>query len=69
MKDLGDFCLYKQEPDKSSLLTMRDMILNYDKNITETRKYGMPCFCYKGKVFCYLWVDKKSMEPYFLMAN
>ncbi len=48
---------------------MRDMVLKYHKNITETRRYGMPCFCYKAKIFCYLWVDKKSNDPYFLMVE
>ena len=64
-----NFYLDKQEPNKSCLLAMRNLILGYDKNITETQKYGMPCFCYKGKMFCYLWVDKKSDEPYFLMVE
>lgn len=64
-----NFYLTKQEPNKSCLLAMRDMILGYDENITETRKYGMPCFCFKNKMFCYLWVDKKSQEPYFLLVE
>ncbi len=24
----------------------------------------MPFFCYKGKIFCYLWVYKKTGKPY-----
>ena len=24
----------------------------------------MPVFCYKGKMFCYLWVHKKNGQPY-----
>ena len=24
----------------------------------------MPFFCYKGKMFCYLWIDKKTNFPY-----
>ena len=24
----------------------------------------MPFFCYKGKMFCYLWVHKKHKQPY-----
>ena len=69
MNNLDHFYFDKQEPNKSCLLAMREIILNYDKNITETQKYGMPCFCYKGKMFCYLWVDKKSNDPYFLMVE
>ena len=48
---------------------MRDILLSFDSEITETTKYGMPCFCYKGKMFCYLWQDKKSNEPYFLLVE
>lgn len=64
-----NFYLIQPEPNKSCLLAMRDIVLHMDGQITETRKYGMPCFCYKGKAFCYLWVDKKSNEPYFLMVE
>lgn len=67
--DKDNFYLDKEEPNKSCLLAMRDLVLGYDENITETRKYGMPCFCYKGKMFCYLWVDKKTSEPYYLMVE
>ena len=48
---------------------MRNIILNQDDNITETKKYGMPCFCYKKKMFCYLWTDKKTDEPYILFVE
>jgi uncharacterized protein DUF1801 len=69
MTNKDNFYLDQLEPNKSCLLAMRNMVLGFDKDITETRKYGMPCFCYKGKMFCYLWVDKKSNEPYFLMVE
>jgi hypothetical protein len=67
--DKDSFYFDKPEPNKSCLLAMRDIVFNIDSQITETRKYGMPCFCYRGKAFCYLWVDKKSEEPYFLMVE
>lgn len=69
MIDNRKFYFRAEEPNKSCLLTMRDILLNCDPNITETRKYGMPCFCYKGKIFCYLWVDKSSNKPYFLFVE
>ncbi|WP_196910421.1 MULTISPECIES: DUF1801 domain-containing protein [unclassified Aquimarina] len=69
MNTNDQFYFDKHEPNKSCLLTMRSIILNQDEDIIETRKYGMPCFCYKGKMFCYLWVDKKTDEPYFLMVE
>lgn len=64
-----NYFLHKQEPNKSCLLALRSVILAQDINITETQKYGMPCFCYQGKAFCYLWTDKKTDEPYILMVE
>lgn len=64
-----DFYLSKTEPNKSCLLALRSIILRQSPDITETVKYGMPCFCYKKKMFCYLWTDKKTAEPYILMVE
>ncbi len=64
-----NFYLELEDPNKSCLLTLRDMILQQDEVITETKKYGMPCFCYKNKMFCYLWIDKKTSEPYILFVE
>ena len=69
MNEKDYFYLNTDEPNKSCLLTLRDIILNQDENITETKKYGMPCFCYRKKMFCYLWVDKKTAEPYILFVE
>ena len=63
------FYLNKEEPNKSCLLALRDIITRQDDNVTETTKYGMPCFCYKKKMFCYLWTDKKTNEPYILFVE
>jgi len=63
------FYLRQEEPQKSCLLVLRDIILAQDENITETIKYGMPCFCYKKKMFCYLWTEKKTKEPYILFVE
>lgn len=54
----------KEEPIKGSLLALRSLILNFDKDITESLKYGMPFYSYNGKMFCYLWVHKKYVQPY-----
>lgn len=43
--------------------------MKQDTFVTETLKYGMPCFCYKNKMFCYLWTDKKTDEPYILFVE
>ena len=69
MSTNDNFYLKQQEPNQSCLLSLRQIILNQDEAITETTKYGMPCFCYKGKMFCYLWTDKKTNEPYILMVE
>ena len=69
MSDTDNFYLDKDEPNKSCLLALRDIILSQDENVSETKKYGMPCFCYKKKMFCYLWTDKKTDEPYILVVE
>lgn len=63
-----NFYLSNPEPVKGCLLALRGIILSTDSNLTETVKYGMPCFCYKNKPFCYLWTDKKTGQPYILMV-
>jgi hypothetical protein len=69
VQDLHNYYLDKEEPNKSCLLALRSIILAQDSNITETQKWGMPCFCYQKKMFCYLWTDKKTEEPYILMVE
>lgn len=69
LQELQNFFLNKEEPDKSCFLTVRTIILEQDAHITETMKYGMPCYCFKNKMFCYLWADKKTGEPYLLMVE
>lgn len=69
MEQRHNYYLKKEEPNKSCLLALRNIILNQDINITETQKRGMPCFCYKKKMFCYLWTDKKTDEPYIIMVE
>src|SRR3954465_4172300 len=69
IREVDDYYLNKEEPNKSCLLALRHIILKQDPNISETQKYGMPCFCYKKKMFCYLWTDKKTNEPYILMVE
>ena len=64
LKDSDIFFLQNEEPAKSCLLYLRAHILAYDKDITEVWRYRMPFYCYKGKRFCYLWLQKKSGTPY-----
>lgn len=69
IREVEKYYLNKQEPNRSCLLALRTIILKQDAHITETQKYGMPCFCYKKKMFCYLWTDKKTHEPYILFVE
>ena len=69
MREVDQYFLHKEEPHKSCLLALRGLILEQDDNVSETRKYGMPCYCYKNKVFCYLWTDKKTDRPYILFVE
>jgi hypothetical protein len=61
---LDNYYLQLKEPHKSCLLAMRDIILAQDKDVAAAWKYGVPFFCYKGKMFCYLWIHKKLKQPY-----
>jgi Domain of unknown function (DU1801) len=64
MKALDNFYLQQEEPIRGTLLALKEIILLKDKQITNEWKYGMPFFCYKGKMFCYIWVHKKYKQPY-----
>lgn len=69
MSKTDNFYLKQDEPNKSCFLALRDILLDFDHNISETVKYGMPCFMYQNKAFCYLWKDKKTEEPYVLIVD
>ena len=64
LRDIDNYFLGKKEPVKSCLLFLSDHLINFDPNITEAWKYRMPFYCYKGKMFCYLWVHEKKSLPY-----
>lgn len=64
LSSIDTYFFQKEEPIKSCLLYLREHILNLDDEITEAWKYGMPFYCYKGKMCCYLWVHKKHQQPY-----
>jgi hypothetical protein len=65
LSPIDSYFLSQEEPIKSCLVFLRKQILSQNKNITEAWKYGMPFYCYDGKMFCYLWVHKKYHQPYF----
>ena len=69
IQDLDNFYLKQEEPQQACLLALRNIILKQDENIHESLKWQMPCFSFKNKMFCFLWVDKKTQEPYLLMVE
>ena len=64
LRPIDQYFLQKEEPFKSCLEVLRRLILNFDEAITEEWKYGMPVYCYHGKMLCYLWIHKKFKQPY-----
>jgi hypothetical protein len=69
LKPADNYFQQQEEPVKSCLLALRKIILSHNSNITEAWKYGMPFYCYHGKMFCYLWVHKKYKQPYLGMVE
>ena len=64
MTEIENYYSNQPEPIKGTLLALKEIVLSQDKNISHEWKYGMSFFCYKGKMFCYLWVHKKYKQPY-----
>ncbi|MEO6454205.1 MAG: DUF1801 domain-containing protein [Ginsengibacter sp.] len=64
LRPIDNYFLHHEEPVKSCLQFLREYILKQNSNIVEAWKYGMPFYCFKGKMFCYLWVHKKYKLPY-----
>ncbi|MEL6972440.1 MAG: DUF1801 domain-containing protein [Bacteroidota bacterium] len=62
--ELTHFYLDQEEPLKSALLALRDIILAIDPGIQSTWKYSSPFFVYQGKNLCYLWYNKQTQHPY-----
>ena len=64
MRPIDEYFLKHQEPTLGCLQFMREHILRFSDSLTEEWKYGMPFYCYKGRMCCYLWVHKKNKQPY-----
>ncbi len=69
LKSTDQFYERHDEPNKGCLLALRSILLQHDADMSETVKYGMPCFCYRDKALCYLWIDKCTNEPYILLVE
>ena len=64
MNPVDQFYDKQAEPNKSTLLALKEIILQFDPSITSEWKYGMPFFCCNAKMFFYLWIHKKQDWPY-----
>jgi Domain of unknown function (DU1801) len=64
LKAADKYFFQQPEPARACLLAMRQLILSHNSEITEAWKYGMPFYCYQGKMCCYLWTQKKTGQPY-----
>src|SRR5947199_46677 len=64
LKPADNFFQQQAEPFRSCMLALREIILKHDNNVVESWKYGMPFYCYAGKMFCYIWLHKKYKQPY-----
>lgn len=66
---LHDYYLSKDEPIQSCLLALRSIILSCNTNISESLKWGLPCFSTSGKNFAFLNVDRRTNETYILFSK
>ena len=64
MNELELFFTKHDESINSCLLALKSILIAQDPEISCELKYGMPFFCYRKKMFCYLWMDKKLHMPY-----
>ena len=64
LKELDNFYWNNEEPSRGCYLALKEIILGLDKGMTPEWKYKLPFFYLNGKMFCYLWKDKKTKMPY-----
>ena len=64
MKALDTYYNGLNEPLQGFMLAIRQIILSLDDQVEETWKWSAPFFLYRKHMLCYLWMDKKTHEPY-----
>jgi len=69
LREIDNWYFHKSEPNKSCYEAIRLWLLGFDDQSTESWKYKLPMFLYKGKMFCYLHADKKTNQPYLGVVN
>ncbi len=63
-QEIDNFYLNLAEPNRACMLSLKEIITKCHPKITEEWKYRLPFFYLKGKMFCYLWIDKRTKHPY-----
>ncbi|MCJ7934260.1 MAG: DUF1801 domain-containing protein [Chryseobacterium sp.] len=65
MNPIQEYFYRIEEPERSTLLFLREKILASDtENITETFSFGLPFLKYKKKMLCYFYYSKKYKKHY-----
>ncbi len=64
MKALDAYYDGLTEPLQGFMLAVRQVILDLNEEVEETWKWSAPFFLYRKQMLCYLWLDKKTHEPY-----
>lgn len=61
---LDEFYEKQEEPARACFLALREVFVGAHEGISQEWKYKLPFFYLYGKMFCYLWKDKKTGYPY-----
>lgn len=69
MKETEQYYLRQEEPNRSCLQALRSIILKLDEHVSESLKWGTPCFSYKNRMFCFLALTKEPKTPYLLVVE
>ncbi len=64
LNHLDNYFLSLPEPEQSCLLFVRQLILGFNKAISERWRYNTPFYYYKEKWMCYISYQKKQKTIY-----
>jgi hypothetical protein len=62
------FYLQKEEPARSCVMALGNLILAVDNQIYKIKRYEIYCFCFGKNSSCYLWIDQKTAKSYLLFV-
>ncbi|UII20157.1 DUF1801 domain-containing protein [Fulvivirga ligni] len=69
LRQIEEFYLAQPSPNQECMLAIHSLILSVDADIETAWKYKLPFFCYRKKMMCYIWKDKKTQWPYIGVAD